>query len=268
MPHLPLEVYAVKPPVLHKQIDHHPDYFDLNLGATIVHIGKSKSGKGQIQQNELFNPAFDLHNKLDVIHVYSPTAAGGDSTWRFAVEQMGETIYGEYSDKHLRSILEAQMAIPKSQRPNIGIIFDDIATFPNLNKNSLLFTLSSQARHYNIKYLKYMIQQYKMLPPVVRANTDYALISRTTNSKEIEDMEFEMGSKYDGQFRKLLAQATAEPYSFLYLRLNDVPSTAFKNFTKKIYTAKMLGNLDVDYGSIMGNSKPEDEENEKKEKRH
>ena len=45
MPHLPLDVYPVKPPVLNNQIEHHPDYFDLNLGATIVHIGKSKSGK-------------------------------------------------------------------------------------------------------------------------------------------------------------------------------------------------------------------------------
>jgi len=245
MSNLPLEIYAVKPPPVEKKIEHHPDYYDLNAGATIVHIGKSKSGKGIIQQNELFNPAFNLAGKLDVIHIYSPTASHGDPTWRFANEQLGDTIYDDYSDKHLRTILNAQMAIPKKQRPNIGIIFDDIGTFSNINKNSLLFSLSSQARHYNIKYLKYIVQQYKMLPPIVRANTDYALISRTTNEKEITDMEFEMGSKYDNKFRKLLAEATNEPYSFLYLRLNDVPSTAFKKFTKKIYTATFLGDLQV-----------------------
>jgi|TARA_E500000305_G_C4011027_1_gene232784 hypothetical protein len=259
---LPLEIYPVKPPPMHTTIDHHPDYFDLNAGATIIHVGKSKSGKGQIQQNELFNPAFDLANKLDVIHIYSPTAASGDPTWRFAVEQIGDTIYSDYSDKHLKTILSAQMAIPKRQRPNIAIIFDDIATFPNINKNSLMFTLSSQARHYNIKYLKYIVQQYKMLPPVVRANTDYALISRTTNEKEIADMEFEMGSKYDNKFRKLLAQATNEPYSFLYLRLNDVPSTAFQRFTKKIYTATMLGDLQVQLS--LGDKKKTDEDEDLK----
>tara|TARA_E500000305_G_scaffold110165_1_gene117267 strand:+ start:1135 stop:1929 length:795 start_codon:yes stop_codon:yes gene_type:complete len=261
MTHLPLDIFPVKPPPLENKIEHHPDYYDLNAGATIIHVGKSKSGKGIIQQNELFNPAFNVSDKLDVIHIYSPTAASGDPTWRFAVEQLGDTIYSEYSDKHLRSILQAQMALPKNQRPNIAIIFDDIATFPNINKNSLLFQICSQSRHYNIKYLKYIVQQYKMLPPIVRANTDYALISRTTNEKEIADMEFEMGSKYDNKFRKLLAQATGEPYSFLYLRLNDVPSTAFKNFTKKIYTATFLGDLQVQLS--LGDGKKKDKmENE------
>lgn len=101
-----------------------------------------------------------------------------------------------------------------------------------------------------------------MLPPVVRANTDYALISRTTNEKEIADMEFEMGSKYDNKFRKLLAQATNEPYSFLYLRLNDVPSTAFQRFTKKIYTATMLGDLQVQLS--LGDKKKTDEDEDLK----
>ncbi len=260
MTHLPLDIFPVKLPEIEKKIEHHPDYYDLNAGATIIHVGKSKSGKGVIMNNEIFNPAFDLVNKLDVIHVYSPTAAHGDPTWRFAVEQIGDTIYNTYSDKHLRSILDHQMSIPKSQRPNIGIIFDDIGTFANINKNSLLFSLASQARHYNIKYLKYIVQQYKMLPPVTRSNVDYALISRTTNEKEIADMEFEMGSKYDNKFRKLLAQATSKPYSFLYLRLNDVPSTAFQNFTKKIYTATMLGQLQVDFGGYNNTCKNDEED--------
>ena len=245
-----LEILPIKKPIHDDTIQLHPDYY--TLPACIAHVAKSKSGKGVIQVNELLNPNFGLMDKLDVIHIYSPTAKSGDITWRHVVEQAEETIYSDYSDAHLRSILQSQLSFPKNERPKIGVIFDDIACFPNINKNSLLWKLSTQYRHYGIYYLKYLVQQWKMLTPVVRANLDYLLISRTTNQKEVADMESEVASKYDGetQFRKLLVSATKKPYSFLYLRLNDQPSTAYENFTKKIYTAKALGQLEVDFGNM------------------
>lgn len=248
----PLDILPIKPPKQVSFIDHHPDYFDLNAGSCVVHVAKSKSGKGVSLVNQILNPAFDLYNKLDIIHIYSPTAKSGDPTWRHVVEQMPETIYTDYSDKHLQSILDEQLRFTKSQRPNIMIVFDDIGGLPNINKNSLLWKLSTMYRHYNIKCLYYCIQQFKQIMPIVRANMDYLLISRTTNEKEVQDMSNEINSKYDGdkKFRQLLIHATKTPYHFLYLRLNDAPSTAFENFTHKIYTAKMLGSLDVDFGNM------------------
>ncbi len=257
-----LEIYPIQPPKQDKKIKHHPDYFDLNTGALTVHISKPKGGKGVCCVNQLLNPAFDLINKLDQVYIFSPTAKSGDESWRFVVEINGDRIYEEYTDKKLRNILDNQLRYPKDKRPNISIIFDDIGTFPNLNKNSLLFKIAGSYRHYGIKLLYYCVQQFKQIPPIVRASMDYALISRTTNEKEIMDMEFEMGSKYDKQFRKLLTQATTKPYSFLYLRLNDNPSTAFENFTKKIYTAKQPGFLEVDHGKISDKKEDSDDEEE------
>ena len=260
--YLPLEIYDIKPPPIENKIDTHPDYFNLNDGSCVVHIAKSKSGKGVCCVNQILNPAFDLINKLDIIHLYSPTAKSGDVTWRHVVEQMPETIYSDYSDKHLKSILDEQLKFPKSRRPNIGIIFDDIAGLPNINKNSLIWKLSTMYRHYGIKLIYYMVQQFKMITPIVRTNMDYILISRTTNEKEIQDMSTEISSKYDGDknFKKLLAKATSKPYSFLYLRLNDQPSTAFINFNKKLYTAKMLGSLEVDFGDNINTKEKEEDE--------
>lgn len=259
-----LEILPIRKPLHEDTIKLHKDYYE--LPACVAHVAKSKSGKGVICVNELMNPNFDLMNKLDVVHIYSPTAKSGDITWRHVVEATGETIYSEYSDKHLRSILDSQLQFPKSARPKIGIIFDDIACFTNITKNSLLWKLSTQYRHYGIYLLKYMVQQWKMLLPVVRANLDYLLISRTTNQKEVADIEQEVSSKYDGekQFRKILLEATKDPYCFLYLRLNDQPSTAYKNFTQKIYTAKALGQLEIDYGDI--NTKTPEKEDDNKNK--
>lgn len=261
-----LEILPIKKPIYDDTIQLHPDYY--TLPCCVAHVAKSKSGKGVIQVNELLNPNFGLMDKLDVIHIYSPTAKSGDVTWRHVVEQADETIYSEYSDAHLRSILDSQLSFPKSTRPRVGLIFDDIACFTNINKNSLLWKLSTQYRHYGIYYLKYLVQQWKMLLPVVRANLDYLLISRTTNQKEVSDMEQEVASKYDGekQFRKLLVSATKKPYSFLYLRLNDQPSTAYENFTKKIYTAKQLGSLEVDFGNMNMKEPAEEIKNENSKK--
>jgi len=264
--YLPLEIFPVKPPPKDNVIDHHPDYFDLNAGSCVIHLGKSKAGKGNCCVNQLKNPAFGLMEKLDLVHVYSPTAKSGDPTWRHVVEEIPETIYSEYSDKHLKSILEEQLKFPKSSRPKIAIIFDDIAGLPNITKNSLLWKLSTMYRHYGIKLLYYMIQQFKQVMPIVRANMDYCLISRTTNEKEVSDMSMEMSSKYDGdkQFRKLLNQVTSKPYHFLYLKLNEQPAEAFDCFTTKVYTAKMSGSLEVDFGNM--NTKEEADEENNKEK--
>eukprot|EP00041_Stephanoeca_diplocostata_P038573 m.1529149 g.1529149 ORF g.1529149 m.1529149 type:complete len:113 (-) comp25238_c1_seq33:438-776(-) len=89
-----------------------------------------------------------------------------------------------------------------------------------------------------------------------RSRTQHAL-------QDLTEKHSEISSKYDGdkQFRKLLGHATKTPYHFLYLRLNDAPATAFECFTNKIYTAKMLGSLDVDFGNMsMKTDKKDDEE--------
>lgn len=264
--YLPLDIFQVTPPPKINKIDHHPDMFDLNQGSCVVHLGKSKAGKGVTILNILKAPQFAVMEKLELCYLYSPTAKGGDPTFRHLVEEIPDQIFGTYSDAHLQSILDAQLAIPKDRRPSIILIFDDIAGLPNINKNSLLWKLATCYRHYNIKCLYYMVQMYKQLPPIVRANMDYLLISRCTNAKEVQNMSDEVSSKFDGdkQFRKLLAQATKEPYHFLYLRLNDVPCKAFECFNKHIYTSTELGCLSVDFEST--NIKSVDDEKRKREK--
>lgn len=250
--YLPLDIHQVKPPPKINRIDHHPDYFDLNAGSCVVHLGKSKAGKGNTLVNQLKSPAFGLMEKMDLVYMYSPTAKGGDPTWRHICEEIPDQIFGTYSDSHLQSLLDAQLEIPKDRRPTMVLIFDDIAGLPNINKNSLLWKLATCYRHYGIKLLYYCIQMYKQVMPIVRANTDYLLISRTTNEKEVQNISDEVSSKFDGdkQLRKLLNQATKEPYHFLYLRLNDAPCKAFDCFNKHIYTSKELGSMDVEFDNI------------------
>mgnify|MGYP000150121779 CR=1 FL=1 len=170
-----LSILPIKPLENEDQIDVHPDFFDLNTGSCVCHIGKPKTGKSVIINNLLINPNINLIEKLDIVHVYSPTAKS-DTTWRFACDQIPDTIYSSYSDSHLQSILDSQMSMPKSCRPKIAIFFDDFLSFPNLNKNSLMFKLASNYRHFGIKLLYFATHKFKSVPPLLRSCLDYCWI--------------------------------------------------------------------------------------------
>lgn len=233
-----LTILPVKQPVVEKKIKVHPNFFDVNGGACVLDIAAPRQGKTTRICNYFQNPNF-LMGKLDAIYIYSSTITNGDATARFLLDQYGQTIYSEYSDKHLQTIIDFQDQIPKAQRPNIAVIFDDFIAFPNIKKNSLMFKIASSYRHHNIKLLYYSTQLYKAVPNIVRQSINYAIISQNANNKEVEKMAEEMGARYGNikKFKSLLKEATSKPYSFLYLDLYGKPAKAYQNFTNLLFEA-------------------------------
>ena len=242
-----LSILPIKAPLIEKKIDHLPNFFDINGGSCVLDIASPRQGKTTRICNYFQNPNF-LAGKLDAIYIYSSTITNGDATARFLLDQYGETIYSEYSDKHLQTIIDYQDQIPKQQRPNIAIVFDDFIAFPNIKKNSLMFKIASSYRHHNIKLLYYSTQLYKAVPNIVRQSINYAIISQNANNREVEKMAEEMGARYGDQnkFKSLLKEATSKPYAFLFLDLYGKPAKAYQNFTNLIYEApETLANVAV-----------------------
>ena len=257
-----LTILPIKQPTIEKKICCHNNFFDVNGGACVLDIAAPRQGKTTRICNYFQNPNF-LMGKLDAIYIYSSTITNGDSTARFLLDQYGETIYSEYSDKHLQTIIDYQDQIPKAQRPNIAIVFDDFIAFPNLRKNSLMFKIASSYRHHNIKLLYYSTQLYKAVPNIVRQSINYAIISQNANEKEVEKMAEEMGARYGNmnKFKSLLQEATNKPYSFLFLDLYGKPAKAFRNFTELLYEAPdMLASVPVNT-DFDGFIKEEEEDN-------
>ena len=148
----------------------------------------------------------------------------------------------------MQTIIDYQDQIPKQQRPNIAIVFDDFIAFPNIKKNSLMFKIASSYRHHNIKLLYYSTQLYKAVPNIVRQSINYAIISQNANNREVEKMAEEMGARYGDQnkFKSLLKEATSKPYAFLFLDLYGKPAKAYQYFTNLIYEApETLANVAV-----------------------
>jgi len=236
-----LTILPIKQPAVEKKITHHKNFFDVNGGACVLDIASPRQGKTTRICNYFQNPNF-LMGKLDAVYIYSSTITNGDATARFLLDQYGDTIFSEYSDAHLQNIIDYQDQIPKAQRPNIAIVFDDFIAMPNLKKNSLLFKIASSYRHHNIKLLYYSTQLYKAVPNIVRQSINYAIISQNANNREVEKMAEELGARFGdmNKFKSLLQEATSKPYAFLYLDLYGKPARAYQNFTNLIYEAPMM----------------------------
>ena len=257
-----LTILPIKDRPVEKKIKHHPNFFDVNGGACVLDVASPRQGKTTRICNYFQNPNF-LCGKLDAVYIYSSTMTNGDSTARFLLDQYGETIYSQYTDQPLQSMLDYQDSIPKSQRPCIAIVFDDFISFPGLRKNSLCFRIASSYRHHNIKLLYYSSQLFKAVPNIVRQSINYAIISQNANNKEVEKMAEELGARYGDseKFKSLLTEATAEPYSFLYLDLYGKPARAYSNFTNLIYTAPdVLHNAAITTDFQLGNGDEDETE--------
>lgn len=250
-----LTILPVKPRPEDKKIKFHPTLPDINKGACMIDIAKPRSGKTLRCVNYLQNPNF-FQGKFDAVYIYSSTMSNGDDTARFLYDEFSDTIYSEYSDSHLQSIIDYQDSIPKAQRPKIALIFDDFIAFPNINKNSLMFKIATSYRHHNIGLLLYNTQMLKYVPPVVRASVNYVILSQNSNQKQVEALAEEYGGTYGiEKFKDIFAQATAQPFGFLYLDLygftgNGNKPKAYSNFNRLLYEApvsyskKMLGSTE------------------------
>tara|TARA_R110002072_G_scaffold6279_8_gene37342 strand:+ start:260 stop:1102 length:843 start_codon:yes stop_codon:yes gene_type:complete len=237
-----LTILPVKPREHEQKVDIHPNLPDINKGCCIVDVAKPRGSKTTRLVNYLQNPNF-YQNKFDCVYIYSSTMSNGDDTARFLYDEFGDTIYSEYSDSHLQSILDYQDSIPKPDRPRIALIFDDFIAFPNIHRNALMFKIASSYRHHNIMLLLYNTQQMKYLPPIVRSCANYVILSQNSNQKQVEQLAEEYGNTYGTEkFKELFADATSEPYGFLYLDLYGFTGEtnnpkAYKNFTKLLYSA-------------------------------
>jgi len=242
-----LTILPIKPRPSDIKVKIHPNLPDINKGCCMIDVAKPRSGKTARLVNYLQNPNF-YQNKFDAVYIYSSTMSNGDDTARFLYDEFGETIYSEYSDSHLQGILDYQDSIPKEQRPRIALIFDDFIAFNNLKRTALMFKIASSYRHHNIMLLLYNTQQMKYLPPIVRACANYVILSQNSNLKQVEQLSEEFGNIYGAdKFKDLFAEATNEPYGFLYLDLYGFTGDsnnpkAYKNFTDLMYEAPVSYN--------------------------
>ena len=104
----------------------------------------------------------------------------------------------------------------------ILIIVDDFADDPVFSRQSkLLHALFTRGRHSGISTIV-STQKFTALHPIIRVNATELFVFRLRNYKDLETFIEEVSALID---KKSLMQiynlATEEPYSFLYVKLNE-----------------------------------------------
>lgn len=212
--------------------DLHENLWDINSGQLILQLGKIKSGKTVRSLNYFYNPAF-YKDKFDIIYLFTPTLHNDDLNRHYKSDPKF-VCFDEYSDMTLRGILDTQeaMKVKDGEAPKIALVFDDILTM--LKMNDLAYKLGSNFRHYNIRLLIYNTQKLSGVPPVVRSNATGVCISKF-NSMTQEQKIFEEYEPFVPNFKELYDKYTANPYSFVMLKLDQNPAQMFDGFRTKLF---------------------------------
>ena len=184
-----------------------------------VVVGGKGSGKTSALVNECMRKNMYGEKKGDDpvfedLIVFSGTL-GSDSTSRHLVKK-ATMVSNTYEDEDLRNIINYQTEKEKKDRRHICIVADDIASMIG-SRNAELYKLTSIHRHL-LCSIYYLVQNPKMIPPVVRSNASSWYIYRLPSFKEqdkiFEDLSF-LGDKK--MVKDLYDTATNKPYHFLYV---------------------------------------------------
>ena len=171
------------------------------------------------------------------VYIFSPSI-NVDVTWLPVKEYLNKTInlsenepplfYDTNDQENLERIIDTQRKVTehlKSKKDTkklfqILIIIDDWADSPDFSRKSqLLHALFTRGRHSGISTIV-STQKFTALHPIIRVNATELYVFRLRNYRDLETFIEEVSALIDKKsLMEIYNLATAEPYSFLYVKL-------------------------------------------------
>ena len=197
-------------------------------------LGPSGAGKGILLQNMIL----DIYRGcFERVYVFSPSSFV-DKTWEPVKEYLNKTInlsenepplfYDTNDQENLERIIDTQRKVTehlKSKKDTkklfqILIVIDDWADSPDFSRKSqLLHALFTRGRHSGISTIV-STQKFTALHPIIRVNATELYVFRLRNYRDLETFIEEVSALIDKKsLMEIYNLATAEPYSFLYVKL-------------------------------------------------
>ena len=197
-------------------------------------LGPSGAGKGILLQNMIL----DIYRGcFERVYIFSPSIHV-DKTWEPVKEYLNKTInlsknepplfYDTNDQESLEKIIDTQRKVTehlKSKKDTkklfqILIVIDDWADSPDFSRKSqLLHALFTRGRHSGISTIV-STQKFTALHPIIRVNATELYVFRLRNYRDLESFVEEVSALIDKKsLMEIYNLATAEPYSFLYVKL-------------------------------------------------
>ena len=197
-------------------------------------LGASGSGKGILLQNMIM----DIYDKcFERVYIFSPSI-NVDTTWKPVKEYIKERIkgkedelpfyYDHYDEESLTQIIKSHSAVVEYQKGKketkkifqILLIVDDIADDPSFSRSSkLLHSPFTRGRHSGISTIV-STQKFTAIHPIIRCNATELYVFRLRSFQDLSTFLDEVSALVNKKtLLEMYELATAEPYSFLYLKL-------------------------------------------------
>ena len=216
-----------------------------------VILGPSGSGKTILLQNMIMN----IYDRcFERVYIFSPSV-NVDATWepvRSYIEDKMDThetdedkFYFDHYDKDsLEQIIATQNKIVLEQKSKnkkklfqILIIIDDMADDSHFSRQSkLLHSLYTRGRHACISTVT-STQKFTAISPIIRVNATELYVYRLRSGQDLDTLINEVSALIDKKtLLNIYKQCTAEPYSFLYIKLSakTIDNMFFCNMTQKV----------------------------------
>jgi hypothetical protein len=190
MPVMAADCYAtVNLPVLQEF-----KYDDIKLDATLVAVGKRRTGKSWAFRNIMYA----MKEKIPAGIVISQTDEL-NKFWRDYIP--AKYIYPRYEPEILDAVFKRQKNIlndknltkeEKEQQAPFFILLDDVISDQRLKYDENLMELFVAGRHYKL-FVLITTQYAKAITPTIRGNTDYVFIMKTIQHRQREALWEDFG---------------------------------------------------------------------------
>ena len=229
------EVPIVKPIKLKEFNIKQPKYKQVSqLPIRSILLAPSGAGKTILIQNLITDIYAGLWSR---IYIFSPSIEV-DHSWVSVKKYIEDELnlnetddekfyYSEYDKDALMEIIETQKQISEYQKKKnhkrlyqILIVIDDFADDSAVSRHSqLLNSLFTRGRHAQISTIV-ATQKFAALAPIIRVNASELYCFKLRNYQDLEMFLQEVSAVADKQtILDMYQLATAEPYSFLYVKL-------------------------------------------------
>jgi len=197
-------------------------------------LGPSGAGKGVLLSNMIldiykgcFERIFIFSSSIDVDKTWIPVTEYVEKSQKVDTKKE-KLFYDHYDAEALENIVSTQHKLAEHMKTKgytkifqILIIVDDFADDPSFSRHSkLLHALFTRGRHSMISTIV-STQKYRAISNIIRVNATNLYVFRLRNGGDLEALIDELNALTDKKtLLQLYNMATAEPYSFLFIKLN------------------------------------------------
>ena len=198
-------------------------------------LGPSGSGKGILLQNMildiyrgLFERIFIWSPSIDLDQTWLPVKKYIESELKVNTEKE-QCYFSDYNPDDLERVISMQHKLADYQKKQnhtkiyqILIIVDDFADEANFTRHSkLLHSLFTRGRHSFISTIV-ATQKFRAINNIIRVNATDLFVFKLRNQGELDAFIEEVSALADKKtLLEMYHLATEEPYSFLYVKLNE-----------------------------------------------